>query len=128
RAQAPTRVVEQDAPHDLRGNGKKMGAVLPVDAPLIDQLQIGFVDEDGRLNGAVAPLARGAARRDDAQLVVDERNETIEGLTVPALPVAKQTCDVGHRFRRIWTDARAPLLHAAPSPSRRSRRRARTNL
>ena len=41
--------VNQDTPHDLRGNAKEVRTILPVNIPLIDELQIGLVNECSRL-------------------------------------------------------------------------------
>jgi hypothetical protein len=72
-----------------------MGPVLPVHVALIDQLDVGLVDERCGLERALAPLAPGVARRDDVQLVIDDRNQALKGRLVPRLPVAKQPSDVG---------------------------------
>jgi hypothetical protein len=39
------RVVDEDTPHQLRRDSKKMGAILPLDSGVIDQPHIRFVYE-----------------------------------------------------------------------------------
>src|SRR5580693_826572 len=41
----PSGVVDQDSPHDLRRDPEKMRAALPIDRPLLDQLEICFVHQ-----------------------------------------------------------------------------------
>ncbi len=38
-------VIDQDATHQVRGNREKLRAVLPLDPPLIDELQIRLVNQ-----------------------------------------------------------------------------------
>lgn len=57
------RVIDQDAAHDMRGNRKKVGAVLPVHPALIDELQVGLVHERGGGQGMVGTFASKRASR-----------------------------------------------------------------
>jgi len=50
-------VVNQNAPHRLRGDSEKMRAALPADRALVDKLEEGFVYKRGGLQRVVAPLA-----------------------------------------------------------------------
>ncbi len=50
-------VIDEDAAHELGGDAEEMGAVLPGDAGLIDELHVGLVDEGGGLQGMVGSLA-----------------------------------------------------------------------
>jgi hypothetical protein len=67
-----------------------MRAILPVDAPLIDQLQIRFVDKRRRLQHPITALTRQATAGNEAQFVVHERHESIERV-LPVLP-SGQSC------------------------------------
>jgi len=64
-------VVDEDASHQIRGNREKVCAVLPTDAPLVYQPQIGLVDQRGRRKRMVVALAAQVGARDRAQFVVD---------------------------------------------------------
>jgi hypothetical protein len=44
-------MIDQDAPHQLGRQGKKVRAIFPVHAVLIDQTQVGLVDQSARLQG-----------------------------------------------------------------------------
>jgi hypothetical protein len=88
------RVVDEDAPHQLRGDAEEVAAVLPVDLALVEQPQIRLVDHRGDLQAIVAPFTIQLARGQRPQLVVDERHEAVEGLLAAVLPFVQQLCDV----------------------------------
>ena len=75
-----------------------MRAVLPVDAPLIDQLYVRLVDQGRRLQRAVAALVGEMAAGDDVQLVVDERDELVERRSIAALPLLQKLRDLRLRW------------------------------
>src|SRR5574341_1730686 len=50
--------IHQDAAHDLRGKDQKMGAVLPLDALVINQPQISLIDERRGLQQVSGILTR----------------------------------------------------------------------
>ena len=78
----------------MRGDGEEVRAILPVDVPLADQFEVGLADERGGLQRADPPFARHVARRDQVQLLVDERHQTFERLLAPASPFLQQPRDV----------------------------------
>jgi hypothetical protein len=43
------RMVHEDSAHHFGGDSQEVRAVLPVDAILVDQPQVGFMNERGRL-------------------------------------------------------------------------------
>ncbi len=47
-------VIDKNSSHELRGDPEKLGAILPLDAALVDHAQIHFVDERGGLQSVVA--------------------------------------------------------------------------
>ena len=69
----------------------KLCAIVPVDAALIDQAQVGLVDQRGRLEGVSRTLPTQVCRRDPAQLVVDDRRQVLARLLVAFPPIQKQT-------------------------------------
>ena len=85
-AQLAPRVIDEDAAHHLRGDGEEVAAILPVDVALIEQLQVGLVDDGGGLQPVVPPLARELARGQRIELVVDERDQTVERVTAAVTP------------------------------------------
>ena len=77
--------VDEDAPHGLGGDGQEVGAVLPRDALDADETEIGFVDEAGGLDRVGRAFAAEARPREAAKLLVDLREQRVEGLpTAPA--------------------------------------------
>src|SRR5215475_451876 len=63
---APSRVVHQDAPHQLRSDPEEVRPVLPVDTLLFDQPQVGFVDQGRglqRVAGTLPPHVAARCRR-----------------------------------------------------------------
>ena len=52
-----SRMIDQNPAHDLRGHSEEMRPVLPVDAMLAHQPQIGFIDQGAGLERVVAPFA-----------------------------------------------------------------------
>ena len=75
-----------------------MGAVLPVHLFEIDQPQVGFVDERGRLKRVAWPLSRHLSPRQPSQLLVDDRHELLQRGLVAVFPSGEETRDVmaGH--------------------------------
>ena len=61
-----SRVIDQDAPHQVRGDGKELRAVLPLDLALVDELQIRLVDQGGGRQGVIGPFALKVAARQPA--------------------------------------------------------------
>jgi hypothetical protein len=83
------RVVNENAAHQRRGHGEEMRAILPLHAIELDDPQVGFVDERGRLQGVAGPFALQIAMRDPAQLVVDERDDFVSRGAVLAAPTPR---------------------------------------
>src|SRR5918993_2740058 len=57
------RVIDEDAAHHLRRDAEEVRPVLPLHLRLIDEPQVGFVDERGRLQGVALSLAAQVAGR-----------------------------------------------------------------
>ena len=70
--------IDEHVAHGNRRDGKKMGAIMPVRSRLIDQLEVGLVNEGGRRERAAGCPGGELAVGNDAQLIVDERDELIE--------------------------------------------------
>ena len=105
-----TRVVDEDAAHRLRRHGEEMGAVLPVHALVIDQPQVGFVDQRRRLQAVAGALAPHVVVRQTTELVVDDRHQEGERTLIPVAPRPEKRADVAwNRF----TSASAPMHRAA---------------
>jgi hypothetical protein len=66
-------VVNQNAPHHLRRDAKKMRAILPSDALLAQEAQIGFMDKRRRLKGVVLSLATKVRRSSATKFTIDHQ-------------------------------------------------------
>ena len=85
------RMIDDDAPHELRGEREEVAAVLPVDVPLSEQLEVGLVDHDRRLQPIVAPFVLQLPRRQRAQLLVHQRHQLIECVAAAVPPLVEET-------------------------------------
>ena len=70
-------VINQDAAHELGGDAEEVGAALPINAGLIHQLHVGFVDQRRRLQRMVPAFAAHVVGGDAAQFGVHDREELI---------------------------------------------------
>jgi hypothetical protein len=76
-----SRVIDEYPAHQARSHAKEVGPVAPADLPLIDQSEVGFVYEGGwlqRMAGHLAPQLRAC---DASQMVVDDRDELVKGVS-----------------------------------------------
>jgi hypothetical protein len=73
-----TRVVHQDLAHRYGGHREEVPATRPRLAVVVRELEIGLVDQRGRLHAVVGANAAALAPRDAPQILVDERDELIE--------------------------------------------------
>jgi len=70
---------------------KKVGAVLPLNRlRLVDQTQVDFIDQRGRLQGLVAAIPIQVHSGKRVQLAVYVRRELVQGRTTPAAPFQQQ--------------------------------------
>jgi hypothetical protein len=56
---------------------------IPLDALLLEELEVGLVDQPDGVEGVAGPLQAQAAAGDRPELVVDQRHELVEGAPVP---------------------------------------------
>lgn len=91
-------VIEQNAPHNLRRNSEKLRAVLPRRARLVNQFQVGFVDERGRLQSMIRVFALHKPMRDAPEFLLDDWKKPFERMLVAVRPSREQFGDV--RFVR----------------------------
>src|SRR4029453_15688171 len=97
--QLAPRVIDENPPHQLSGDREEVSAVLPVHLSLGKQLDVSLVDDGGRLQAVVAPLACELPRGNGPKLLVDDGDQAVEGLTAPVFPLMQNPCDVGGRPR-----------------------------
>jgi hypothetical protein len=76
-----------------------MRTVVPLDRFSVDQADKGLVDECRRLEAMSHALSGHAATRDPVELLVDERNQSLEGARIALAPFEQQCGDSGGVFR-----------------------------
>src|SRR4029453_2179330 len=81
RGASSTGTFQHDAPHQLGRESEEVSAVLPVHGSLIDELNVGFVNERGRLEGVTA-LSDELASGEALELSVDRRHQRFDGRTI----------------------------------------------
>ena len=95
-ARLTASVVEQDAPHQLRGDPKKVGTILPLDLPLINQPDKSLVHQGRGLHRVTRTLSPHVASREPMQLVVHQRQQLSQRRLVALAPGQEQ---LSHFFR-----------------------------
>ena len=71
---ARTGIIDQDLPHYLSGDGKKMRAIPPVLLPGINQPDVRFIDQGGRLQDVILPFEFHVTVSDPVQFGIDRRD------------------------------------------------------
>src|SRR5208283_2441692 len=105
-------MVHQDSPHQLRRNGEKMGAILPLHALVVDQASVGFIHQRGCLEAVARALALHVAARQAAEFVVNDGGEFFQGAWVSSAPSAEQNAyftglrRTVHRWAELYRDLR----------------------
>lgn len=77
-------VVDQDASDHLCRNGKEVGAILPVYAVLLDQTDVGLVDERRSLECVIGAFTHKVRFGQCPKLIVHEGHETADGRVAAA--------------------------------------------
>ena len=81
--------IGENVPHRQRRKGEEVGPIFPAGAGLVDQLQVRFVDQCG--GGEAATVLTGEMTMgDETQLVVEQRDKSIERVPPPAPEFSQQ--------------------------------------
>jgi|GEM_PF-3696058 len=75
-------MVHQNPAHGLSGDTQKVRPALPRHPPLVNQADIRFVNESGCLEGMVGALMPHAVPGQQTELLVNNRQEPIQGVVV----------------------------------------------
>ena len=94
------RVINQNAPHHLRGDAEEVSAVLPRRGALIDEPQIGFVDETGSLQGVIRAFSLQVLAGELAQFFVNERHQAGGCFGIALAPIDQHLGDLLSGRRR----------------------------
>jgi len=121
-----SRMLNKDAPHQLRADGEKMRTILPLHPGVIHQSHIRFIDQSGCLEAVARTFTSHIAMGEAMELRVDDWCQLIKGALISLGPGLQQLCDNGRaslsvlrRPHRCWI--LLPLLnkggksdHSAP--------------
>ena len=94
-----TSVIAQNVAHRLGSHGEKMCTVAGVDSLLIDELEIGLVNQCRGVQRQIAVPAAPLTVCKSAQLVVDEREQLAQRGPIPRLQFVQELRD--GRVRRV---------------------------
>ena len=92
---APSRVIDEDATHDLRADRKEMHAIVPSHLARIHEPYIRFVDQRCGLHRVPGLLLAHIAGSQAMQLVVHEGRKPVECGTIAPCPGPEQEGDIG---------------------------------
>src|SRR5580765_1818530 len=84
------RLVDQNTAHHLRGDAEELSAVLPDRSVLIDESQVGFVNQRGWLEGMVWALMAKVLGGPPPKFLVHERDQRVTRGDVAFAPGAEQ--------------------------------------
>jgi hypothetical protein len=101
-------VIHEDAPHHLRRDAEELRAVLPLCAVLIDQPQVGFVNECGRLQRVIGALTPQVGLGPTMEVLVDQRDELIASRGISGAPRVQECRHVGLGVHRPHPEASGP--------------------
>jgi len=102
-----TRMLDQDAPHQLRRNGEKMSAIVPLHSLVIHQPYVGFIHEGCGLQAVAVAFASHVTARQAPEFVIDNGRELVEGTLVSIAPGAKQSAGVAN----VWLAGLDRIVH-----------------
>jgi hypothetical protein len=95
------RAVDDDLPHRRGGHGEEVRAIPPLRPGLIDELEVGLVDQGGRVEGGAGRAAGQTGVRHRVQAIVDQRDELVEGVPVPASQGQESLRDLAGGLHRM---------------------------
>jgi hypothetical protein len=78
-----TRVIAQDLPHNVAGNTQEMRPAAKAGLVLLDEPDIGFMNERGRLWRIPGPLVPKMACSQFAQLRINHWHQAVQRILVP---------------------------------------------
>ena len=79
-------MIYEDMAHHACRHGQKVRAVVPLNGLPVDQADICLVDERRRLKAMPHAFSGHATPRDSVKLLMDERDQSLEGTLVALSP------------------------------------------
>src|SRR6266404_8109689 len=104
-------MINHDAPHQLRSRRDKVGAALPDRLRIVDQPQVGLVENDGGLQGVAGTFPAHVMVGEPAQFGLHQREQLLQRSLVSAAPVSEQLGDLlPRRWGRRHTGCSTPQI------------------
>src|SRR6266566_9160514 len=104
-------MVNHDAPHQLRGCRDKVAPALPDRLRIIDEPQVGFVENGGGLQGVAGAFPAHVMVRESVQFGLHQREQLLQRSLVSAAPVVEQLGDLLSRgWRRRHRGCSTPQI------------------
>ena len=82
-------MVNHDAPHQLRGRRDKVGSALPDRLRIIDQPQVGFVQNRGSLQSVAGALPAHVMVSESGQFKLHQREQLLQRSLVSTDPTRR---------------------------------------
>jgi hypothetical protein len=79
-------VIDKDAAHHPGSNAEEVGAIAPMNLALVNQPNVGFMDERRRLERVAGRFVTHVAGRQTTQVFVQKRHEPVAGITTALAP------------------------------------------
>jgi len=86
-------MIHENLSHDPSGNGQEMGPALPINACLTDELQVGFVNQRGRLKSMALSFPVQVSRGKCSQFGVHVGKQLLFGMAIPWLEFLQELSD-----------------------------------
>ena len=83
-------IVDKNLAHEASSDGDKVSTVLGVDGPVVNEAEIGFMDEGSAAESVIGALALEVAVSEVVELVVDQGNESLKGFRIPLSPADEE--------------------------------------
>jgi len=114
-------MIHENLSHRFSGKGQEMGSAMPINMCLTDELQVGFVNQRGRLKSMVLSFPVQVSRGKCSQFGVDVRKQLLSGMVVPWFEFLRELSDPGRLagFHGRPTDQwlSSSFAHFADNPS-----------
>jgi hypothetical protein len=92
-------MIHENLPHGLSGNDQEMGPTPPINGRLTEELQVGFVNQRGRLKSMALSFPVHVSRGNGPQFGVDVRKQLLSGMAVPGFEFLQELSYPGRSAR-----------------------------
>jgi hypothetical protein len=103
-----TSVIDHDAAHKLRGDGKEMSAVLPLRMSFVRELKVSVIQQRSCLQGMAGSLPAHVMLRQTLKLWLHERDQFLQCAWISVAPLAEQLGDL-----LLWGCRRQHAMNAS---------------